>query len=136
MIKITDKKFLKVEKRTRMIIGAFIVVVSIFFAVTSSQFADWTGWIMPTIALFLGSLILSENGVMMWFKKSTYRKIDGKDFLGVVSLLSGGAVLLLGILTLPPILPNVSIEVLKLFGSAGVVTGIGTTVVGIFHMFV
>ena len=98
------------------------------------RLTDWT--VYPAIAtgILLGLIILSEVSVMTYFKRSTYKKIDIKDIIGIISLLIGGGVIVNSLLLIPQIGALAPEPLLSFFGVIGVIVSVGAGILALVHI--
>lgn len=132
MIKIGQ--LFKIEKNTAKFWIAAIVLfltaiymLDVFFDISVSAGA--------VIGIVIGTFIIVENGIMMWFQKSTYRKFDFRDIVGIGSLLVGGAVLLHSFIML------FNIELMQgalrsFFRTNALLLGTAIIIFALLHMFI
>ena len=128
-------KFFKAERKTKMLFGLFGLLMSVLFVAFSLGFKETPNYVMPAIGFFLGAIILSENGVQMYFKKSTYKTVDLADLIGIVSLMIGGGVIASSVLMIPVFASSVPVSIVSFFSSFSVVIGVGAGIFALIHMF-
>ena len=130
------KKLFKLERGSKVVLGIFAMIMAVFFGLFNLGVANLSKNIMFTIGITLGVIILIENGVLMWFKKSTYKTIDGRDLLGIISLLSAGMIIIGSVLHLAFISPAMPVALLTFFGNTSAVVSLAVVILALIHMII
>jgi len=94
----------KIKRLTsRILMGTFALIFAI--SAISSFNIDISGkailWFLPIIIIGGGSALVSEGFRKEFLNKSTYRKLDGQEIIGLLSILVGGITILSGITMIP-----------------------------------
>ena len=128
------EKEMNVEKKSSLWIGAFLLVMSLVYILVSLGKTDWIKWIAVIFGLFIAGFLFIESGIVTYFRKKDYKKIQFGDFVvwitvGVAFVVAINSLLLIGMLN------NSAPQWLKSFSSmTGVAVGGVAGVLAIIHM--
>jgi len=124
----------KIEKRTSMWMGAFIIVLAIVYILTTLGKTDWVSWIAIIFGFFLVVFLFIQSGILIYFNKEEYRKIGIGDVVVWLTVIFAAGVFI-NTLLLIQIIKNVTpLWVISFATTIGVTVGIGAGILGIVHV--
>lgn len=129
------KKF-NTEKKTKLILGIFYLILALFFSITVWGLKDMARYVLPTVGLTMGLILISEGGIAQFFSRATYKKISGKEVLNLATVITGGGLVALAIAMFGLFPSSFSIALLKTFGATAGIIALAGGIFSFIHFFI
>lgn len=124
----------KIEKKTSMWLGMFVVVMSIVYIFVTLGRTNWITYIAIIWGLFLSVFLFLEAGVMDYFRKKEWRKIGFGDVVVWLSIGFGAVILVNSLLLIGTLKDSVPLWISNFAATNGVIAGVGGAILGIIHI--
>ena len=125
---------IKVEKKSQFWIGLLVLILSVLYVFSTLGRADLAVYVSIIFGYFLTIFLIVEAGVVDYFIKKEYRKVNFSDFVIWLTTITAGAILVNTTLLFQK-LNDLSPEWLLTFSSTtGVIVGVTAGILAIIFM--
>lgn len=113
-----------IEKNTRYVLGLLGFFSMLAFVIQSFKLGDWSPYAYQVTGIALSAILIIEGGVVTYFKKQQYRKIDFSDFVVWITIFVSGIVFMNSILGFKIVSMNMPSAISNFVGNVSGIVGI------------
>lgn len=113
-----------IEKNTKYILGALGFFSMLVYVINSFKLGDWSPYMYQITGIGLSLILFIEGGVITYFKKQKYQKIDVTDFVVWLTTAIAGIVFINSIMGFQIVAMRMPQAVITFVGNVSGIVGI------------